>query len=115
SALLEAVAMARKLGASEVIRRAATLIGALPEANNADEEQIALLREALASLPDDCAERPLLLALLAKSLSYSSDDETRVSLARSASKEALGLSDPMLRADTLHHCHRALGEPSYLG
>jgi DNA-binding winged helix-turn-helix (wHTH) protein/tetratricopeptide (TPR) repeat protein len=112
--LFDAVALARELGDSDVIARAATLIAALPESGNVDWQLIGLLREALASVADHDPQYPYLLALLAKCTTYSPDCAAREALALSAIDRATQITDPRLRAETLHQCHRALAEPKHL-
>jgi tetratricopeptide (TPR) repeat protein len=87
----------------------------LPEGGNVDHEQIAALREALALLPADAPQRPLLLALLAKSMTFTAEVEARVALARDAIELSQRVADPLLRADVLHQCQRALPEVHHLG
>lgn len=114
AALIEAVALARQLRANNVIARAASLIGDLPESGKLDGEQVALLREALALVSQTDPQRPYLSALLAKCSTYSTQFEARETLAFNAIAQSKRVTDPILRAETLHQCHVALTEPKHL-
>jgi tetratricopeptide (TPR) repeat protein len=114
-ALLEAAALARVLGDHDVLAEAAGLIASLPESGNVDSEQLKVLREALAVLPEDAPQRPLLLALLAKTMTYSAESEARVAIALDAIEQSKRVADPLLRAEVLHQCQRALPEVHHLG
>jgi DNA-binding winged helix-turn-helix (wHTH) protein len=113
--LFEAVSLARELGATDALARAATLIARLPESGNVDWEAIGILREALAELPQEDPQRPFLLALLAKSTTYCEESAARAALVFHALEQSKCLEDPKLRSETLHQCHRALAEPQHLG
>lgn len=115
AALLEAAELARALGDHAVLAEAASLVAGSPEGGNVDLEQLEVLREALALLPADSPRRPLLLALLAKTLTFSSDSEARVALARDAIELSKHVADPPLRAEVLHQCQRALPEVHHFG
>jgi DNA-binding winged helix-turn-helix (wHTH) protein/tetratricopeptide (TPR) repeat protein len=114
AALLGAAALARELADHEVLARAASLIACLPESGNVDRECLGLLREAIALLSEDDPQRPFLLALLAKTLTYTSETEARTALALTAVEQSQRVSDPMLRAEVLHQAQRALAEPTHL-
>jgi DNA-binding winged helix-turn-helix (wHTH) protein/tetratricopeptide (TPR) repeat protein len=112
--LLEAIELARALGDRDELAHAVTLLAQAPELGDVDVENIDLLREVLAVLPGEDPRRPFLSALLAKCLTYSIDSHDRTTLALKAIVDAKELSDPMLKANTLHQCHRALAEPVHL-
>lgn len=114
SSLLQAVTLARGLGAIDVIAQAARLLRGPRESGSTDTVQIALLREALAALPRSDARAPGLQALLAKALSFTSAHTERAQLALSALAQIESVTAPALRAETLHACHEALTDPEYL-
>ncbi|MDB4990835.1 MAG: transcriptional regulator [Myxococcaceae bacterium] len=112
--LLQAVTLARALGKTDVVARAARLLGGARESGTVDKEYVGLLREALAALPDSDSRTPCLRALLAKALSFSKLHTERAELAMSALSLTHGLVCPMLRAEALHACHEALTAPEHL-
>ncbi len=113
AALLEALALARELGATDALVRAATLLARPPESGLVDVVQIEVLTEALQALPDEDPRRACLEALLAKALCYSRELERRGALARAALARASSL-EPQLRIQILSVCPEALAEPDYL-
>jgi DNA-binding winged helix-turn-helix (wHTH) protein len=117
AALFEAAALARELADYEVLVRAATLIAIPPESGTVDNEQVAVLRQALEALRahDEHDDRCVLLqALIAKSLLYERAPQERVSLARGALCEARTLQASARRAEVLTRCHEALPGPEHL-
>ena len=114
AALQQAVTLARELGATDAIARAALLFARAPVPGLVDWEQVDVLRDALAQLPAHEPRRGCLQALLSKALWYSRDLDTRTSLALAALALARKVADPELRAETLRHCHLALSEPHQL-
>ncbi|HEY2732633.1 MAG TPA: AAA family ATPase, partial [Polyangiales bacterium] len=117
AALSEAAALARELGDSELLVRAAALIASRPESGSVDIAQVEVLRQALATLraKDENDDRCVLLeALIAKSLLYDKQPDERVSLACAALVKARKLNASALRADALTRCHEALPGPEHL-
>ncbi|MEY4508247.1 MAG: hypothetical protein RLZZ450_369 [Pseudomonadota bacterium] len=112
--LMQAVTLARELGETDVIVKAATLLARPRESGTVDIAQVSLLREALATLPERDPRTPSMQALLAKSLSYSNEHAQREGLARSALALTRELADPGLRAGALQACHEALTAPESL-
>lgn len=113
--LLEAAALARELGANDVLARAASLLAGPRESGTVDAQRIGVLREALRALPESDSRTPGLQALLAKSLSYTSEHAERERIALSALSLTVKLSSPALRAEGLLACHQALTHPEHLG
>jgi DNA-binding winged helix-turn-helix (wHTH) protein len=113
STLLEALALARTLGATDALVRAAMLLARPPESGIVDTVQIEVLTEAIEALSDDDPRRACLDALLAKALCYSGEFERRGKLARAALARVSAL-EPQLRSQTLSVCPEALAEPEYL-
>jgi eukaryotic-like serine/threonine-protein kinase len=113
STLLEALALARTLGATDALVRAATLLARPPESGIVDMVQIEVLTEALEALSDDDPRRACLEALLAKALCYAGELGRRGMLARAALARVSSL-EPQLRSQTLSVCPEALAEPEYL-
>ena len=112
--LLGAAALARRLGSTDGLARAALAFARSPEPGEVDHERVALLEESLAGLPGGAAKRPLLQAILARSLLFSGRPEPRSSIAKSALHGARQSSDLVLRGTVLQVCHQALSLPDYL-
>jgi class 3 adenylate cyclase len=102
--LLDSAALARGLGATELLTRSAMLNsrGFWSMAGEIDEERIAVLDEALAAVGEsDSADRARLLGRLAVELMFSSRDEERHALADEAVAVARRTGDTLALADTL--------------
>jgi hypothetical protein len=110
-----AAAIARELGQTELLARAA--VGAGGRATGLqigilDEPLIELLEEGLRAL--DSTDSPLgtqLMARLAEALTFTAARERRVGLARQAVAAARRHGDPAVLARVLRHAHWALFEP----
>jgi len=111
--LLQAAALARGLGRTDVVVQVARVLGRSRESGHVDAAVNALLREALAALPLGDTRVPCLQAMLAKGLSFTSETRARVELAVSALGLARKLGDPSLRAEALQACHEALPDPDH--
>jgi eukaryotic-like serine/threonine-protein kinase len=109
---LEAAAIARRLGTSEQLARAALGFGGRLIAFAAvirDETLIGLLEEALAALgEEESTLRALVLGRLAEEITISDPYERRESLCRQAVEMARRLGDPVVLSLVLRNTHWAL-------
>jgi DNA-binding winged helix-turn-helix (wHTH) protein len=110
---LQAAHLARELGGKTMLARAALAISP-PGMSDIDEQEIALLQEALAGLDPGDDLYALVASALAKSLCLGRDLEQRRSALTRALSAARGLRDPTLRGRALGMCHAALSEPEQL-
>jgi predicted ATPase/class 3 adenylate cyclase len=102
--LLDASHMARRLGATDLLVRAAheNTRGFVSETGEVDAERIAVLRAALEALGDgDSAERARLLSRLAAELTFAGDWDQRRALSDEALAIARRLGDPHTLTDVL--------------
>ena len=102
--LLDASHMARRLGATDLLVRAAheNTRGFVSETGEVDGERVAVLRAALEALgDDDSAERARLLSRLAAELTFAGDWDQRSNLSDEALAIARRLRDPPTLSDVL--------------
>jgi hypothetical protein len=103
AACLEAAALARSLGAPELLGRAAIGYGAAFTFGVIDDVLVALLEETLAALPpDDSPTRARVLARLAAALQPARDPGQPMAIARQAIMMAHRIGDQRTRLDVLH-------------
>ena len=100
SVAFDAAAVAREAGDAHRLALAAlvlvSLSGVSSRIGNVDEEVVALLEEALATLaPEPSPERARLLASLAVELQHAPDDSRRMALGREAMAVARAIEDPV--------------------
>jgi len=104
-----AAAIARGLGAADLLARAALALGAEISPARVNEVLVALLRDALAHLaPEPSALRARALARLAGALQPAPDPREPVALAREAIAQARALGDPDTLRVVLHGAGSAL-------
>ncbi len=116
--LLEAAAVARRLGDTDRLVRAALANnrGLHSVAGISDSERVAVLQEAVDALGDrDSSERARLLAALAAELTYSGEWERRRALAAEALSVARQVGDDATVARVLNVRHSALQVPECAG
>ena len=102
--LLDAAALAQRLGSSDLLTQAALLNGRglWSVAGEVDEERLQVLQAALDAVGDeDSADRARLLARCAIELMFSQDDERRHALADEAVAVARRVGDPLALDDVL--------------
>jgi AAA ATPase domain len=104
-----AAAVARDLGAADLLAAAALGTQAEFTAGVVDEVEVRLLEEALAAVDcDQPALRARLLARLARALLFSPQAYQRATLAAQAVDLARQAGDPVTLAAVLYECHQAL-------
>lgn len=111
--LLEAAALAEQLGCTESLARIAVAFAQSTEPGEVDGERVALFQRVLAKLPEDDERRPVVQALLSRSLLYSGDLDERRRLSHAALHAARRFDGRVL-GQTLRLCHEALAEPQHL-
>ncbi|MEJ7893820.1 MAG: hypothetical protein WKF94_14395 [Solirubrobacteraceae bacterium] len=116
---LDAVAIARRIPAPELLARAAIGyargLGGFLHVVRADHTIISLIEEALAALEDrDSALRARLLARLAVELYYTDEVDRRIALSREAIEMARRLDDPVSLLVALYSRHWAACGPETL-
>ena len=102
--LLEAAHEARRIGATDLLVRAAgeNTRGFVSETGEVDGERVAMLRAALDALTDaDGAERSRLLSTLAAELTFARDWPRPLELSNEALATARQLGDPKTLSDVL--------------
>jgi tetratricopeptide (TPR) repeat protein len=109
-----AAAVARRIGAPDLLSQAALGLQAEFTAVSVDDLEVSLLEEAVQLLGSERPElRSRLLARLARALLFSPSTERRRALADEAEALARRLGDPATMAAVLYECHQAVcGLPS---
>ena len=115
--LLEAAHAARRIGATDLLVRAAgeNTRGFVSETGEVDGERVAMLRAALDALTDaDGAERSRLLSTLAAELTFARDWPRPLELSNEALATARQLGDPKTLSDVLSARFMATWTPETL-
>lgn len=108
-ACVDAAALARKLDSSELLARAALVLGSVFSFGRTDPRLVDLLREALAALPDDEMRlRALCEARLAAALQPAEDPLVPMAMAREAIERARATGDDRTLLDTIRSASSAL-------
>src|SRR5215469_852482 len=112
---LKVAELARKIGSGKVLARAVLGHCALySSAGRVDQEQIALMKEALGAVgTDDSSERAMLLARLSAELYWTTLDAERDRLSSEAVAVARRVGDPRTQAVALYSRYLALWDPEH--
>jgi tetratricopeptide (TPR) repeat protein len=105
----QAAAVARRIGAAELLARAALGLGVEFTVGVVDDVEVGLLEEALTSLGDaDSQLRARVLARLAKALLWTREEDRRAALSEQAVQVARRVGEPGTLAAVLHDRHMAI-------
>jgi DNA-binding winged helix-turn-helix (wHTH) protein/tetratricopeptide (TPR) repeat protein len=112
--LLEAFAIARRLGAVDMMVQVVVLYSGHSESGEVDGVRLDMLRETLEHLPADDPRQPMVNALLARTLCYAGRMEECARRVQEAIAGARLVESPSLRGEALHYCHQSLSQPEDL-
>jgi class 3 adenylate cyclase/tetratricopeptide (TPR) repeat protein len=105
----QAATVAKRIGAAELLARAALGLGVEFTVGVVDDVEIRLLEEALTALGDaDSQLRARVLARLAKALLWTRQEDRRAALSEEAVQAARRVGDPGTLAAVLHDRHMAI-------
>ena len=105
----QAATVAKRIGAAELLARAALGLGVEFTVGVVDDVEIRLLEEALTALADaDSQLRARVLARLAKALLWTRKEDRRAALSEQAVQVARRVGDPGTLAAVLHDRHMAI-------